>query len=86
MAINNFDVLKKMAADNLDIRLGVDVVELKKVKAGTEVTVGIGGDVVGSVYTGDLSVCLILFNKKQFDETRRALTDAALKEQPNGTV
>lgn len=68
--VNNFDVLKRMSMEDKDIRLGVDVLELKKKKAGTEVTIGIGGDAVGAIYTGELSACLILFNKKQFDEMK----------------
>lgn len=92
MKVNNFDVLKQMAADNKDIRLGTDVVQLKKVKAGTEVTVGIGGDVVGSVYAGDLNVCLILFNKKQFDDLKSQmesgpwLDEMHKGKQPQGGV
>jgi len=71
--VNNFDVLKKMSADNLDIRLGTDVLELKKVKSGTKVTMGAPGDVVTGVFTGELVACLLIFNKKQFDETKKAL-------------
>lgn len=73
--VNNFDVLKKMSADNKDIRLGTDVTFMKKVKAGTQVTVGIAGDVIGSIYHGDLSVCLILFDKQQFNETKAELEE-----------
>lgn len=70
---NNFDVLKRMAAENQDIRFGVDLVQAKKVAAGTQVTIGIAGEVVGSLLAGDLRACLILFNKKQFDETKEKL-------------
>jgi hypothetical protein len=75
MSVNNFDVLKRMAAENLDIRLGTDVVRVKKVKAGTEVTVGIGCDAVGSIAVGDLHVCLILFSKKQFDWVKEKIEE-----------
>ena len=70
MEVNNFDVLKRMAAENMDIRLGTDVVELKKVKSGTKVTMGAAGDVVTPVFLGELVPCLLLYNKKQFDDLK----------------
>lgn len=77
--INNFDVLKRMSIDNRDIRLGVDLVRAKKVVAGTEVTIGIGCDMVGSIVNGDLSVCLLAFDKKQFDEVKSAMEQEATR-------
>lgn len=73
MSVNNFDVLKKMAADELDIRMAPDILRMQKVKAGTQVTVGIPGNVCGQIMTGELVGCLLLWNKKQFDETKKAL-------------
>jgi hypothetical protein len=73
MPVNSFDVLKKMADDNLDIRLGVDVVQATKCRLGTQVTMGIAGDVVGSLVTGELIACLLLYNRKQFNETKEKL-------------
>ena len=68
--VNNFDVLKRMSVENADIRLGVDVLNTKAVKAGTEVTIGIGGNVVTPIFFGELRACLLIYNKKQFDETK----------------
>jgi hypothetical protein len=70
MTVNNFDVLKRMAAENLDIRLGTDVLNMKTVKAGTQITMGIGGNVLTPIFVGELNACLILFNKKQFNELK----------------
>jgi hypothetical protein len=70
MEINNFDVLKRMSKENKDIRLGTDVLNLKKVKAGTQITIGIAGDVITPVFLGEMNACLILFNKNQFDELK----------------
>lgn len=70
--INNFDVLKRMGQENLDIRLSPseNIVSVTKVKAGTNLTIGVTGDQVGAIASGDLCVCLLLFDRKQFAETK----------------
>lgn len=70
--ISNFDVLKRMGKENLDIRLSPseNIVSVKKVKAGTNLTIGVAGDQVAAISIGDLCVCLLLFDRKQFAETR----------------
>ena len=73
MAVNNFDVLKRMAAENKDIRLGTDVLNMKAVKAGSQITMGIAGNVLAALMFGELNACLILYNKKQFLETVAAM-------------
>jgi hypothetical protein len=69
MAVNNFDVLKRMAAENKDIRLGTDLLNMKAVKAGIQITMGIEGNVLAQLMFGELNARLILYNKKQFIET-----------------
>lgn len=71
--INNFDVLKRMSKDNLDIRLGTDFLGAKAVKAGSQVTMGIAGNVLAQITFGDLQACLLLYNKKQFSDTKKQL-------------
>lgn len=73
--VNNFDVLKQMATDNLDIRMspGGNIINMKKVKAGTEITIGVEGNVVTPILVGDLVGCMLLYNKKQFDEIKAKL-------------
>jgi len=71
--VSNFDVLKRMSKDNLDIRLGTDFLGAKAVKAGSQVTMGIAGNVLGEITFGDSQACLLLYNKKQFAETKKAL-------------
>lgn len=70
--VNNFDVLKKMADENLDIRLAPssDITNMKKVKAGTQITIGFAGDVITPIFLGQLVGCLLLYDKKQFDELK----------------
>lgn len=62
-----------MAADNLDIRIGTDLLEMKYVKAGTKVTMGAPGNIIGQLFNGELVACLLMYNKKQFDEMKRKL-------------
>lgn len=74
--INNFEVLKVMGERNLDVRLAPlgNIVSLNKVRAGTNVTIGVPGDLVGALAVEDLFVGgLILANRKQFEEVRREL-------------
>jgi hypothetical protein len=71
--VNNFDVLKRMAAENKDIRLGTDVLNMKAVKAGSQITMGIAGNVLSQLMFGELNACLILWDKKQFNELKTAM-------------
>lgn len=72
MTISNFDVLKRMSTDNLDIRLATseNILSMNKVKAGTQITFGVPGDVLNAIYRNELHCCLLTWNKKQFDETK----------------
>lgn len=73
MPVNNFDVLKRMAAENKDIRLGTDFLGAQNTKQGTRVTMGAAGDVVTGITLGDLRACLLIFNVKQFNEIKAAM-------------
>lgn len=73
--VNNFDVLKKMCADNKNIMMSPDLLRADKVKAGTQVTFGIGGDVAGAIASGDLVGCVILWNKAQFNAVKKELEE-----------
>jgi hypothetical protein len=75
MAVNNFDVLKQMSVDNLDIRLATseNILNMKKVKAGTQLTFGVSGDVLNALYCNDLHCCLLIWDKKQFNDVNEKL-------------
>lgn len=76
MKISSFEVMKVMCERDMDIRIAPldNVINLKKVKAGTNVTIGVGGDVVGSIFAGDFVGGLILANKNQFREIEKELS------------
>ena len=75
---NNFDVMKAMAQQSKDIRIAPigNIISARKVKAGTQITIGFGADVVGGLATGQYVGGLILCDKDQFDETKAALRKA----------
>lgn len=85
MKINNFDVLKRMGetcGDKLQLAPLGNIVNLRKVKAGTEVTIGVAGDVVAALGIEQRFVGgLILADKATFDalkvEMQREATEAA---------
>ena len=71
MSVNNFDVLKRMCSENKDIRLCTTVTKMNyDHKKGTEVSIGVPGNVCFDVSDGKLSACLLLFDKKQFGELK----------------
>jgi hypothetical protein len=73
MSVNNFDVLKEMGARNMQVSLSTldNITNLRKIKAGTQVTIGVAGDVVAALglenkYVGGL----ILADKKEFSAVK----------------
>jgi hypothetical protein len=74
MEVNNFDVLKRMAAENKDIRMGTDLLNMRAVKAGSQITMGIAGNVLAELMFGELKACLILYSKNQFEELKSEMS------------
>ncbi len=82
--IEHFDICKAMAAEGLDIKLSLldNVTNLRKRKYGTDVTIGIAGDLVAAIglenkYVGGLLLC----NREQYFATEAKLKAAALAEE-----
>jgi hypothetical protein len=75
MPVNNFDVMKVMAERNKDIRLAplTNITQVRKVKAGTLITIGVEGDVIGRIANGRFCCGLILADKDQFHEIKAEL-------------
>lgn len=83
--IGSFDVLKRLAdtGDN-DLRLAPmsEVISARKVKAGTQVTIGVGSDICGAIAAGELVGGFLFCSKKRFEEVKRQL--AAEFEKASG--
>ena len=79
MTVSNFDVLKRMSAENLDIRLSTseNILRMNKAKAGTQITFGVSGDVLNAIYRNELHCCLLIWNKQQFIDTKAKIEDEA---------
>ncbi len=70
MSVNNFDVLKEMGARDMKVALSPldNIVNLKKVKHGTQVTIGVAGDLVAALGIEHKFVGgLILADKQEFN-------------------
>ena len=72
---DNFDVMKAMANANRDIRLAplTNILRAQYTKKGTQITIGVEGNVVAAIMRGDFCGGLILADKVQFRETKREL-------------
>jgi hypothetical protein len=70
--VSNFDVLKRMGDEDKDIRMATaeHILRMQKVKAGTQITFGVQGDVIGEIHNRMLGGCFLLFNWEQFKEVR----------------
>ncbi len=76
--VNNFDVLKKMGELNGKIQMAPlgNIIHVKKVRAGTEITIGVAGDLVTAVFAGDFVGGLVLADKKEFDKLKAEMEAA----------
>lgn len=74
--VNNFDVLKEMSTRNQRIFLGLDVLGVRKTKAGTVVEVGIGGDFIGDIAAGRVAAVLLIWDREQYEAIRAELASA----------
>lgn len=75
MKPTSFDVLKAMSAANKDIRLAPlsNILRVQKTKLGTQITIGVEGDVIGAIARGDFVGGLILADKRQFRQMEEEL-------------
>ena len=80
--INNFDVLKRMGQENKDIRLCTTITEMNysAKKGGTEVSVGVPGNICFDVNSGKLQCVLLLFNQAEFATVKEQMKRDAVGE------
>lgn len=71
--ISNFDVLKEMGKRNMDIRLSPldNITRLQRTNAGTQVTIGVAGDVVAALgFDHKFVGGLLLADRDQFESVK----------------
>jgi hypothetical protein len=74
--VSMFDILKTMSEENQDVRLAPlgNISYLRKVRAGTNITIGVAGDVVAAIgIHGRFVGGLILADKEQYRATEARL-------------
>jgi hypothetical protein len=66
--VNNFDVLKAMGERGLKVTLAPlsNILNMRKVKAGTQVTIGLEGDLIMPLLEGKFVGGLILADQAEF--------------------
>jgi hypothetical protein len=74
--ISNFDVLKRMGAENKNIQLCTTITEMtyNMKKGGTEVVVGVPGNVCFEIESGRLNAMLLLFSVSEFNQLKEKMT------------
>jgi hypothetical protein len=72
---NSFDVMKAMCAANGKIQVAPlgNILNMRKTKAGTQLTIGVAGDVIAGILLGEYLGGLILCDKAEYEETARAI-------------
>lgn len=79
--INSFDVFKRMGdTNNRAMQLAPlgNIIKATKVKAGTEITIGVGGNLITGIMNGDYIGGLIMCDKAEFDKVK-----AGMEEEQN---
>jgi hypothetical protein len=78
MSVNNFDVLKRMGELNKKVMLCPDVLNMNysnKTK-GTRVEVGVPGNVISEIFSGEKKAVLLMWDVKEFNEIKSEMESA----------
>lgn len=80
--MNNFDVLKRMGSRSGKVQLAPlgNIISAKMVKAGTQVTIGVGGNIIHGIMNGEYVGGLILADKAEFEATKSEMEAEASPE------
>lgn len=70
--VNNFDVLKRMADENKSVQLCTTITQMNysAKKGGTEVSVGVPGNVCFEIESGRMNAVLLTWNVREFEELK----------------
>jgi hypothetical protein len=66
-----YDLFNRMAECDRDIRLGLfadNLLNMQATKKGTRLTVGVAGNVLSAIMSGELTGCVVLWNPAQAKE------------------
>jgi hypothetical protein len=81
VAVNNFDVLKRMCAENKQIQLCTTITQMlySQKKGGTEVSVGVPGNICFEMESERMTAFLLLYSVREFNELK-AMMEKELDE------
>lgn len=72
--VGNFDVLKRMAAENKNLQLCTTITKMNyKSSLGTEVSVGVPGNICFDVSAGRTQAVLLVWDIEEFNEMKRLM-------------
>jgi hypothetical protein len=82
--IGHFDICKVMARRGMDIRMSLldNVKLLRKVKAGTDITIGFEGNVIAEIAEGKTVGGLLLCNADQYFAVKAELEKLPTESEP----
>lgn len=85
---SHFDICKEMARRSLDIRMSLleNVTNLRysKRRKGTDVTIGIDGNLVGEIFNGKFVGGLLICDKEQYFTVKNELEARPAGEEGKG--
>lgn len=73
MKVNNFDVFRRMSDENnqaMQLATLNNITDMRKVKAGTKITIGFAGNVIAGLMNGKYVGGLILCDRAEFDRVK----------------
>ena len=75
--INNFDVLKRLAAENKSIQLCTTITQMNysAKKGGTEVSVGVPGNVCFEIESGRMNAVLLVWDVREFERLKAKMKE-----------
>jgi hypothetical protein len=73
--VNNFDVLKRMAERSLKLQLAPlgNIGNMKATKKGTQLTIGVAGNVISGIMAGEFVGGLVLADRAEFEALKREM-------------
>jgi len=82
--VNNFDVLKRMAEENKSIQLCTTITQMNysAKKGGTEVSVGVPGNVCFDIESGRKNCLLLLFDMAEFKKVKAEMEVPEATQEP----
>lgn len=77
MAVSNFDVLKKMASENMNIKCSTSILGGNLDKRGGVIKVGVDSETIQQMLSDNVLIITYVIDKKQFFQINKKLEEDA---------